>query len=519
MPDFQPAPETMGNVTAVGSLQGSTADALILGPSRVTITPSYPAAFFASAAPGSAAWYMTRLLRRLDERAEKLREWDAYYRGDQPLAFASEKFREAFGGRFRAFSSNFCALVVDGTRERMEVTGFTLPSRRAQDRAWKLWQENDMDGASQIAHTEALVKGAAYVLVQPTRSGMPRLTVEDALDAITDSDPQDRRRIRAGLKRWVDDDGHLRVAVYLPDEVWKLRTEQPWDPRSGSNPVWLPAPDPGEDWPLRNPLGSVPLVPLLNRPRLGGYGVSEIQPVMSNQDAVNKLRADALVAAEFAAFRQRWATGLEIPVDPATGKPVEPFKAAVDRLWVVPPPDPEDPNPPEVKLGEFEATDLAPYQAMIETEIGAMSSISRLPYHYLLGQPSAVPPSGESLKSSEAGLIAKVRTALIHFGEGWEDAIRLGLLAMGDASGKDRSAASTNWRDPETRNEGVRADATVKVFAAGIIDRPEARVAMGYPPESASPAPAPADPGSPPTGADAAAGGTMPPSTTGMAPA
>jgi hypothetical protein len=134
-----------------------------------------------------------------------------------------------------------------------------------------------------------------------------------------------------------------------------------------------------------------------------------------------------------------------------------------------------------VSFGEFGATDLAPYQRMIESEIGAISSISRLPYHYLLGQPQAVPPSGESLKSSEAGLIAKVRTQLIHFGEGWEEVVRVALRAAGDAV-PDRSA-QTRWRDPETRNEGVRTDATVKAFQAGIIDRSEARAALGYPPE------------------------------------
>lgn len=407
--------------------------------------------------------------------------WDAYYRGDQPLAFASVKFRDAFGGRFRAFSSNFCALVVDGTRERMEVTGFQLPTSRSTRRAWRIWQDNDMDAFSQIAHTEALIKSVVYTLVEPNviPGESPRITVEDPLRAVTESDPRDRRMRRAGLKCWIDDESKLVVYLYLPDQIWKLRTIARWE---SWNSGWTlePFPQDGESWPVRNPLGVVPLVPLLNRPRLGDEGQSEIDPVMSNQDAINKYRADALVAAEFAAFRQRWAIGLDIPNDPKTGLPVEPFKAAVDRLWISPPPDPEDPNPPEVRFGEFSATDLAPYQRMIESEIGAVSSISRLPYHYLLGQPQAVPPSGESLKSSEAGLIAKVKTQMIHFGEGWEETIRLALLAIGDPGGKT-SLSETSWNDPETRNEGVRADAVTKLFAAGIIDRDEARIATGYP--------------------------------------
>lgn len=443
-------------------------------------------AFMTEAPIGSPAWWVLRLLAKLDARTDRLLTWDAYYRGDQPLAFASKRFREAFGGRFAAFSSNFCALVVDGTRERMEVTGLTFKSQGASTRAWDIWQQNQMDALSQIAHTEALIKGIVYAMVEPDQlGGTPVITIEDPLTTIVESDPRDRRVRRAGLKRWLDDAGHLVVYLYLPESIWRLRSTDQFT--TGAKVAFEPLP--GAEFFTINPLGSVPLVPLVNRPRLHGDGQSEIDPVMSNQDAVNKYRADALVAAEFAAFRQRWATGLEIPVDPDTGVAIEPFKAAVDRLWVVPPPDPEDPNPTTTKFGEFEATDLAPYQTMIESEIGAMSSISRMPYHYLLGQPDAVPPSGESLKSSETGLVSKVKTQLIHFGEGWEETARLCLVAVGDAAGQQRDA-TTEWRDPETRNEATRADATSKAYSTGIIDRNEARGALGYPPSD--------DPGPPP---------------------
>ena len=470
---------TMQDVT-FGRLPGSVQ----VGPrdADLPIPMTAPSVPDAKAAPYSVPWWVARLMAGLDARSERITKWDAYYRGDQPLAFASSKFREAFGGRFKAFSSNFCALVVDGTRERLEVQGFRMDSSRSASRAWRIWQGNDMDAASQVAHTEALIKSVVYALVEPAPLGLaadPRITIEDPLDAITASDPRDPRQRRAGLKRWVDDAGHLVVVLYLPDFVWKFRSQSPWSRGSGSLRL-MPFMPPDEEWPLANPLGAVPLVPLLNRPRLDGSGQSEIDPVMSNQDAINKYRADALIAAEFGAYRQRWAIGVDIPTDPVTGQPIEPFKAAVDRLWVQPPPDPEDPNPPRVEFGEFSQTDMSPYQKMIESEIGAISSISRLPYHYLLGQPQAVPPSGESLKSSEAGLIRKVRTAMIHLGEGWEETVRLALRAIGDSG--DR-AGETIWRDPETRNEAVRTDAVLKQFQAGLITREVALEELGYSPD------------------------------------
>lgn len=427
---------------------------------------------------GSWAWWARRLMAKMNDGTARRLQWEAYYDGDQPLQFATERFREAFGGRFRAFSSNFMALVVDGTRERIEVNGFTFRSSRSTRRAMDIWKVNALGARSQVAHTEALIKSVAYTLVQPGGPGrLPRVTVEDGLHAITEDDAAGKPV--AGLKWWLDDYGRLVVYVYLPDHIWKVRTNGAWTHDAPTD--WEPAPAADEPWPLPNRLGVVPLTPLYNRPRLHGRAQSEIDQVMSNQDAVNKYRADALVAAEFAAFRQRWATGLEIPRDPETGRPVEPFKAAIDRLWIVPPRDPDDPpDMPEPKFGEFSATDLAPYQLMIQGEVGAISTISRLPYHYLLGQPESVPPSGESLKSSEAGLIRKVKTQMLHFGEAWERTMRLALLAAGDRAGANDLTAQVLWADPETRNEGARTDATVKAYTAGIIDRNEARQALGY---------------------------------------
>jgi hypothetical protein len=452
-------------------------------------TGAYPPVVIDTRTPGpdGPEYWVPRLLRQLERRRDQLDLWQRYYDGKQPLSFASEKFREAFGTRFgirhgRVFGSNFMSLVVDATRERLEVQGFRFDDQEGDDDLWGIWQANDMDGQSVIAHGEALKKGVVYTLIEPAMGDeeFPRITIEDACHAIVEHDPRTRTRV-AGLKRWLDDRGHYIVVLYLPDYVYKYRSDKPAAKSISERDSVYTAVDitqlrlepwiiDGEDWPLRNGTGVVPLVPLLNRPDINGDGFSEVDPVMSNQDAINKYRADALVASEFAAFRQRWATGLEIPIDPNTGNPIEPFRAAVDRLWVVPPPDPDDPvERPETKFGEFEATDLGPYREMIEEEVGHVASITRTPYHYLIGQPTSVPPSGESLKSSEAGLVAKVKTASIYIGEGWEETMRVCLRAMGDPRADIRTA-ETIWKDPETRNDASTADSVQKLYQQGVID-------------------------------------------------
>lgn len=443
--------------------------------------------------PGTAEWYLLRLLHRLELRAPALRTWEAYYDGEQPLAFASRKFQEAFGDRFPVFASNFCSLVVEGTAERLEVQSFRgFGSPELDEQVWRTWQENDLDAASQMAFVEAMIKGTAYGLVEPTGvGGMPRITVEDALDAIVEHDPRDRSLRRAGLKRWLDDEQRLVLVLYLPDEVRKYRSTKAWDRdltswwrtssaletaaevMTAGSRMWRAAglepwqgPDDAE-WPLPNPLGVVPLVELPNRPRLKTGGQSEIKPVRSNQDAINKYRADALITSEFAAFPQRYLLNYEPEVDEATGRSIEPFRAAIDRLWTVPPPDPETPDAPEPKIGSLPSASLEPYARQIELEVGHMSSISRLPYHYLLGTPQSTPPSGESLKASEAGLEHKTSRGKLFMGEALEELMRVAMRAQGATVSR---SAETVWVDSETRSEAVRTDAIVKLHQQGIID-------------------------------------------------
>jgi hypothetical protein len=439
--------------------------------------------------PGSLEWWLARLGRRLDDRRDRMERYEAYYTGRQPLAFVSDTFRAAFGDRFREFSSNFMSLVVDAHRERLQVQGIRIGDNRGGDTdAWDWWQRNRLDAESQIAHTESLVKGLAYVLVWPDAvSGEPEATIESALQVTVETQPGKSWKRRAALKRWLAEDGRYRAELYLPDGIYKFRSEQQAAEFSIASwarvAQWTRDEVPGESWPVRNPLRVIPIVPLVNRPRLAGTvldaygrpipgvfgpdeGQSEIAMVMSNQDAINKLRADTINASDLAAFRQRWLKNWEVEIDEKTGQPIEPFKAAVDRLWILPPPDPEDPNPATPELGEFEQTDLAPMISGVQMEVQHLGAISRTPYHYLLPQ-SGQPPSGESLKSAETGLVAKVLDSQLYKGESWEEVFRLNFAFRDDPRGKDLGAEII-WKDPESRTEATHTDAMTKWKALGI---------------------------------------------------
>lgn len=411
----------------------------------------------------SPLWWVAKLSEQIRNRQSDIDRSDAYYRGEHPLAFASEKFRTSFGGLFNGFADNWCELVVDAVEERLNVQGFRFGDARGDKDAWAIWQRNGLDAESQIAHTEMLVCSEVYALVWGNEDGEAEVTIEHPAQAIVAYVAGSRRQRAAGLKLWRDDEGTEHATLYLPDGIYKYRsTRQLWvegSAVSSAFTTWEPRELRGEQWPLPNPLGVVPLVPLRNRPRLLAPPVSEIARVIPLQDAINKTVADMLVASEFGAFRQRWATGIEIPVDPQTKQAVEPFKAAVDRVWTN--------ENPAAKFGEFSETQLANFVAAIELLVQHVASQTRTPPHYfaLSGQY----PSGESIKSAETGLVAKVRRKMRHVGEGWEEVMRLCFIVEDDerASIVD---AETIWADPESRSEAQHIDALTKLRAIGVPD-------------------------------------------------
>lgn len=367
-------------------------------------------------------------------------------------------------------------LVVDTLAERMHVQGFragaTAGNEAEEDAAWALFQGSSMDADEWQVYTEALITGRGYVSVSRDGDEPPRLAPESAFEVTHEAEPGNRRVLAAALKLYPADTSGLDWAceLYLPEGTyrWRLPLEEaldghlsPVDPVKGTgrkqNPGALPW---EEDDPFFRSGGSgvVPVVPFENRATVLGGGVSELEDCVPILRRIDKLTLDKLLTSETASFRQRWATGLEVPKD-TDGNPVEPYKAAVDRLWVS--------ESEETKFGSFEASDLSPYLTAIDAEIAALAAISRVPSHYLLQQSLANPPSAESLIAAESGLVAKVRERQRRFGEAWERAVRLAFLLVGAPAAED-TRLEVIWTDAEMRNPAQVADAATKLQTIGV---------------------------------------------------
>jgi hypothetical protein len=404
--------------------------------------------------PTSARDYLSVLNRRLDVQAMAVAIPEAYYNGHHPLQFATSKFKEAFGSLFSAFADNWCPIVVDAPVERLRVIGFRYGDDVSVD-AWAIWQANALDVESVIAHTEAGKCGASYLLVDPN-GGDPRITVEHAAQCIVMTDPGDRRKRLAALKRWQGDDGYIYATVYLPDGVYKFQSSTTalaglsegvrWQGRIGE-------PD------VPNPFGVVPVVPILNTPTILGGGESDLKPAIPIQNAINKLCTDMLVASEFGAFRQRVLTGVEIPRDPETGRPLgrSEIVAAMSRLWTF--------ESSDAKVYDLNPTDLSNFVRAVDMFKADLAAQTRTPPHYLLGQ--VVNASGDALKVAEAGLVSKCRRKILYFSDPWEEAMALALTATG-RSDVVPSDVETMWSDPERTSLAELVDASVKKRTLGI---------------------------------------------------
>ena len=416
--------------------------------------------------------WLAILTARLDAQAAAVAVPESYYAGAHPLQFATSKFREAFGTLFQAFADNWCGIVVDAPVERLRVIGFrTMGDPTADNDAWDIWQHNALDVESVIAHTEAGKCGTAYLLVDPN-DGEPRITVEHASQVIVATDPGDRRKRLAALKRWQGDDGYLFATLYLPDFVLKFES---------ATAVQL-AGTTGVEWKTRagdaggpNPLGVVPVVPLENAPGLLTGGESDLKPAIPIQNAINKLCTDMLVASEFGAFRQRVLTGVEIPRDPETGRPLgrSEIVAAMSRLWTF--------ESTDAKVYDLNPTDLSNFVKAVEMFRQDMAAQTRTPPHYLLGQ--VVNASGDALKVAEAGLVSKCRRKILNFSDPWEEAMALALTARGRAL--EPADVEAMWADPERMSLAEQVDAAVKKRTLGV-PLEELWLELGYTPAQIS---------------------------------
>lgn len=388
--------------------------------------------------------------RQLDEQAMKAETFQAYYDGEVAvMALMDTDERRAFRQFLAEAGANWCELVVNAVAERLQVTGFRFGTDEDNDAAWALWQANRMDADAELVQTDALVTGRGFLLVQPDEDNPTgvSITPESPLEATVLYEPGNRRARMAGYKRYADEEsGDVTDILILPGLI------ATWYPREALPVI--------ED----NPAGTVGLIEIVPQPRTVGDPRSELTPALVIQDRINTVIFNRMVSADYGAFRQIWATGIKMArrivrenEGEETQRAVRPFDVGANRLLAN-----ED---PQGRFGSFPESTLSGYLSAVEQDVNHLAAITQTPPHYLLGQ--MVNLSADAIKASEAGLVAKVRRRARHIGEAYEEAVRVALAITGNPAAAF-IGAEVVWADFETRSEGQRVDALVKMRTLGV---------------------------------------------------
>jgi hypothetical protein len=401
--------------------------------------------------PLSPLWWVGRLYKELRARQPDMQNFrDLVDDAHVPASTAEEskKYREMAG----LSTTNLCGLVVEATAERMEVEGFRFGDDPDDDRdAWRIWQESDMDAGSGEAITQALTYNRSFISVDPA-GGIPRLLLEDARQVVVAYSSDGRRDRLAALKVFTDEwTGEVFGTLYLPGSVHRFTNRTP----QAQTPTWYLRPIPQfEDGVTGNPLGEVPFFELRNR--IAGRTRSEVAPIEIPQRLLNQAVFNAQAVAEYGAFRQKWATGIEIPRDPVTGEPQSPFNANVAKMFIG---TPAQNSTEPARFGNFDATDLSGYLEWMREISLHISRVSRLPVTYFM-KPENL--AAETVALMVSALIKKCERRVKFYEPGIEDAMRCAFKVLGDPRAVEMSA-EVRWANMETRTVAQDADAAVKL--------------------------------------------------------
>lgn len=420
------------------------------------------------------------LLTRLEAAQPVIAQRARYYEGRNPLRFMVDKVDR----RILGFNTNLARVAVTAVADRIRLEGVEarVKSRDVSAETWQSMEDADLPMLFQSVVTEALAMGSAYLIVWVDDFGRPVVTGESAEQVAVERDGV-TRAVTSAVKRWQVLDGNgvvieEHVMKYEPDKITHLRRDKAHGKLKFVEKI-------------DNPLGVVPVVPLINVERINDdVGASVIDDLAPLLDSLNKLITDMMTTSEAVARPRRWATGVnledkdepEFIVDEFTadgGAVVKevvdedkgtqsPFKDS-DDLWVA--------ETPEARFGQLPGADLGNYQAAVDIITRQISSVSSLPQH-MLGVSTSNPATAESLRVSEMSLARNAEGRIRVFNAAVEWAIRL-MVAIAEGVSPSDVRVRLKWADTATRAIAQDADAAVKLTQAGVISDNEAREMVG----------------------------------------
>lgn len=411
-------------------------------------------------APGDLTSNIKVAVRLLRTQGRELQKWLDYYEGRQPLQYISQAMEDLLaerGSDNRDYVVNICSLATDAYYDRLALSGVQTEDAALEEELTAWLKDPEVQSEIEDANRYALVYPVSYVMIFPDAAGMPELDWQDPRYTVTFTSPNNRREVSMAAKWWSGRDGGVsgtRLNLYYTDRLVKLFAPNSSGALSLNAGAYKQVID--EDAEVYYDTWSgVPVVPMLTR---RPYGMSLFADILPEQNRINQLSAAKLIAQEFGILPQRYLIGAaQLKEGALTTGPAE--------VWEIP----EGAVP-----GQFEAMGVEVFDTAIDREIDRVIVKKRLPRWYI--QMQGGDPSGEALKTSEAGMIKHVRELQLYLGPVWRRVFGLyaAMRRYGDAVAREQ------WATPESQALTSEIQQFTALVGAGVPLRTALREVWGW---------------------------------------
>ncbi|NDB33158.1 MAG: phage portal protein [Nitrosopumilaceae archaeon] len=398
---------------------------------------------------------------------------EAYYEGINSEVFPNNRWYKLLGGSPSDFRFNFARTVVDSVLNRLEIANIVANTTEANKQINEIWQMNDLQIDADEIHRRALVYGDCYAIVWTDIEGNVTVDYNSPLTTVMIYDDERPRVKRFAAKLWQSEDpldhtkktSHLNM--YYPDRIEKYTMPGEVVNVVSANGFLL-------NEIIENPWGEVPVFHFRTSKQ---YGRPEHVDAYGPQDAINKLIVTHMTTVDYQGAPQRYAlsgagNSSEFEDFDEEGTETENLgrlKNGPGELWYLKGID---------KVGEFSPADHKVFTEPVKDFVRAMASITCTPLHYF--EKTGSIPSGESLRTAEAPLIAKVKDRQITFGSTWADMFRFILRIDNPAEPN----VLVKWVDIESMDSLDAWEVAVKKRVVGV-SLEQVLIEMGYDLESA----------------------------------
>lgn len=383
------------------------------------------------------------------------RRWNEYYYGASHLDALGVSLPPEV--RVLELSAMWPKLAVDVLVESLVLEGFTLADQEVPDSLRRSFQANNFDTLWPLIMTEALVQGTAYAVVGPGEDGAPKISGHSAQNFA----------VRTGMF------GDVQEAV----QVYQQGTDDfaaHYEPGSITyygrvHGRWV------RQQQVTSGIDTVPVVPVVNRVRLGAGGHSEVADIAKLCDAASRSLTNLQVAQELLSMPIRYLFG-----DGADEEKVDQFGNAVSQIetyfgrFLT--------GPAGSTAGQIPGADLNQILGAFKLYAQQVSAMTGIPPFMMGISADSNPTSAEAMQSAKDRLTMRASVKQNLFGDPAEDIARM-VLRMNGETVDGLETLESRWRDPAVASVSARNAQMLQAQSQGVISAETTREFMDLSPE------------------------------------